>query len=283
MNYIKRLFTSLIRFVFILIVSFYLSGCGEDNIVQPQEDHFEPVGLFILVDGNTTDTILRVFQGVVNPADTLKAPFNILSEHLEVYFWDENRNVLASPTGGQTLGFAIRDAAVVETVMDSPTDFAFHIRGLSLSPDTTSMQIKVIHQGHADFTTPYVPVKVDECEIPDPAGFVIIDTVTNGIIYRDSLGTVTGDTVRINSGSSTNRMEIFYFDTEGNRFQPCLSEYTLSAIANPAGIANFTSKPGEWTFKFEAVSAGNTLITLRLFKGANLFYGTRNIPVKVNP
>jgi len=281
MRFIKKHFALLVLFSIIIVPALIINGCGEDSLTTPQSEHFEPAGLFIIPEGSS-DTILQVFNGVVNSGDTLKAPLNILSTHWEVYFWDENKNVITPPSdGSNTLGFTIRDASVVETVLDNPNDWAFHLKGLSLSPDTTSMQIKVLHQGHSDFTTPFVPVKVDPCEIPDPAGFVVIDTVTNTIIARDSAGVQTGDTIIINAGSSTNRLKIYWLDKEGERFQPCDS-YTLSANVNPAGIALFTNKPGEFSFKIEGITAGNTLISVRLFRDANLIYGTRNIPVRVN-
>ncbi|MBE2228365.1 MAG: hypothetical protein IAE93_13505 [Ignavibacteria bacterium] len=281
MRFIKKHFALLVLFSVIFVPTLIINGCGEDSIVTPPGEHFEPAGLFIIPEGST-DTILQVFNGVVNSGDTLKAPLNILSTHWEVYFWDENKNLLTPPSdGSHTLGFTIRDASVVETEMDDPNDWAFHLKGLSLSPDTTSMQIKVNHSGHSDFTTPFIPVKVDPCEIPDPAGFVVIDTVTNTIIARDSAGIQTGDTVVVNSGSSTNRLKIYWLDKEGERFQPCDS-YTLSANVNPTGIANFTNKPGEFSFKIEGIASGNTLISIRLFRDANLIYGTRNIPLRVN-
>lgn len=282
MRFIKKQFALLVLFSIIFVPALIINGCGEDNVTTPQSEHFEPAGLFILPEGSTSDTLLSVFNAVVRAGDTLKAPYNILSAHWEVFFWDENRNVITPPSdGSHTLGFTIRDASVIETVMDNPTDWAFHLKGLSLSPDTTSMQIKILHQGHSDFTTPFVPVKVDPCEIPAPAGFVIIDTVTNIIIARDSAGIQTGDTIVINAGSSTNRLKIYWLDKDGERFQPCDS-YTLSANANPTGIASFTNKPGEFSFKIEGIAAGNTLISIRLFRDANLVYGTRNIPVRVN-
>lgn len=280
MRFIKKQFALLVLLLFVFGTLIFMNGCGEDDIVTPPGEHFEPAGLFIIPEGSS-DTILQVFNGVVRAGDTLKAPLNLLSTHLEVYFWDDNRNVLNPPGGGShTLGFTIRDASVVETEMDNPNDWAFHLVGRSLNPDSTSMQIKVNHSGHADFTTPFIPVKVDPCEIPAPEGFVVIDTVTNQIIARDSAGIQYGDTIVVNSGSSTNRLKIFWLDGEGNRFQPCDS-YTLSALTNPNGIAVFTNKPGEFSFKIEGIAAGTTLLSIRLFRDANFIYGTRNIPVKV--
>lgn len=277
MRSINKHFAFLFIFVFVLI----FNGCGEKGIVTPPGEHFEPAGLFLIPEGSN-DTILQVFNGVVRIGDTLKAPFNILSTHWEVFFWDVNRNVINPPaSGSHTLGFSIRDASVIETVMDNPNDWAFHLKGLSLNPDTTSLQIKVLHQGHADFTIPFVPVKVDPCEIPSPAGFVVIDTVTNQIITRDSAGIYTGDTINVNSGSSTGRLKIFWYDNEGNRFQPC-DEYTLSAITNPNGIAVFTNEPGKFSFRIQGISPGTTLLSLRLFRNTNFIYGSRNITVKVN-
>ena len=162
MRFIKKHFALLVLFTIIFVPALVMNGCGEDNVTTPQSEHFEPSGLFILPEGSSTDTLLAVFNAVVRSGDTLKAPFNAQSAKWNVFFWDENRNLLTPPTdGSNTLGFTLFNSSVIETQMDSPNDWAFRLKGLSLSPDTTSMQIKILHQGHADFTTPFVPVKVE--------------------------------------------------------------------------------------------------------------------------
>lgn len=162
MRFIKKHFALLVLFSIIIVPALIINGCGEDSVTTPQSEHFEPAGLFILPDGSSTDTLLSVFNAVVRTGDTLKAPFNVLSAHLNVFFWDDSRNLITPPNdGSNTLGFTLFNSAVIETQMDNPNDWAFRLKGLSLSPDTTSMQIKILHQGHADFTTPYVPVKVE--------------------------------------------------------------------------------------------------------------------------
>jgi len=162
MRFIKKHFALLVLFSIIFFPALIINGCGEDSVTTPQSEHFEPAGLFILPEGSSTDTLLAVFNAVVRSGDTLKAPFNALSAKWNVFFWDANKSVLTPPTdGSNTLGFTLFNSTVIETQMDSPNDWAFRLKGLSLSPDTTSMQIKILHQGHADFTTPYVPVKVE--------------------------------------------------------------------------------------------------------------------------
>lgn len=146
-------FNSIIFFVLALIL---LNGCSEDNIIPPEE-HFEPAGLFILNDTNNTDTILQVFQGNVRTGDTLLAPFNAFSQNMLVNFWDQNRNFLSHPSGNEyTLGINI-SSSVAEADIQG---WSFRLKGLSLLPDTASLQIKVLHHGHSDFITPFIPVKV---------------------------------------------------------------------------------------------------------------------------
>ena len=162
MRFIKKHFALLVLFSIIFVPALIINGCGEENVTTPQSEHFEPAGLFILPEGSTSDTLLSVFNTVVRQGDTLKAPYNTFSVRREVFFWDENKNVITMPAdGSHTLGFAINDSSVIEIQMDNPNDNAFRLKGITQPGDTASIQLKVFHQGHSDFTTPFVPVKVE--------------------------------------------------------------------------------------------------------------------------
>lgn len=151
--YIKKIF----GFVLVLIAfsaSVYLSGCGEDEIITPQVEHFEPEGLLIKPEG-LPDTLVYYFQGVFMAGkDSLTVAVGDTSAHLDIDFLDVNQNQITPPNDNEhSLAWIVANTSVVNVFSDEP--WAFHISGLTA--DTTSLILKVLHNGHSDFTT--LPIK----------------------------------------------------------------------------------------------------------------------------
>jgi hypothetical protein len=152
---IKRLWASLIMFAFITTASFYFSGCGEDNIVQPQEEHFEPEGLLIKPEG-LPDTLVHYFQGAfINGKDNLSIAAGDTSAHLDIDFLNSNQVEIQPGSSGYSLDWAVANTMVADIFSDEP--WAFHVIGITA--DTTSFSLKVLHNGHADFTT--LPIRIN--------------------------------------------------------------------------------------------------------------------------
>jgi len=153
---IKRLWASLIMFAFITTASFYFSGCGEDNIVQPQEEHFEPEGLLIKPEG-LPDTLVHYFQGAfINGRDNLSITAGDTSAHLDIDFLNSSQAEIQPPNDNEHfLGWTVANTLVADVFSDEP--WAFHIVGITA--DTTSFSLKVLHNGHADFTT--LPIRIN--------------------------------------------------------------------------------------------------------------------------
>lgn len=141
--------------LFILSASVYLHGCGEDEIIAPQEEHFEPEGLLIKPEG-LPDTLVYYFQGTFMAGkDSLTVAVGDTSAHLDIDFLDANQNQITAPNDNEhSLAWTIANTSVVNVFSDEP--WAFHITGLTA--DTTSITLKVLHNGHSDFTT--LPIKI---------------------------------------------------------------------------------------------------------------------------
>ena len=96
------------------------AGCGGDDPVSSQEEHFEAEGL-VLVDSGVR--FFRYFQGVIDTTggqrDHLEAPLG-LTGHWNIKFLDENGNEIDAPEGGeQTFGWTIGDATLLEVFQDA--------------------------------------------------------------------------------------------------------------------------------------------------------------------
>lgn len=153
---IKRLWASLIVILFVLSISFFYSGCSEDNIVQPQEEHFEPEGLIVKPEG-LPDTLIHYFQGAfINGKDNLSITAGDTSAHLDIDFLNSSQAEINPPSGNEhSLGWEVANTLIADIYSDEL--WAFHVIGISA--DTTSFSLKTLHNGHSDFTT--LPIKIN--------------------------------------------------------------------------------------------------------------------------
>ena len=138
-------------------------GCGSDDPVSPQEEHFEPDGLVLIESGRR---FFRYFQGEIDAGsgrtNHLDVPLGDETPHWRIQFLDENGDDLAIPDDTEfTFGWEIADESIVEVAQDPGDEgkFEFHLRGLA--EGETTIRLLVNHGGHSDFRTAPIPVHVD--------------------------------------------------------------------------------------------------------------------------
>ena len=145
----------------VAVLALCLVGCGSDDPVSPQEEHFEPEGLVLIDSGRR---FFRYFQGRIDAgsgrADHLDAPLGEETPHWRIQFLDENGDDLAIPNDEFTFGWEIADESIVEVVQDADDvgKFEFHLRGRA--EGETTIRLLVNHGGHSDFRTAPIPVHV---------------------------------------------------------------------------------------------------------------------------
>ena len=132
-----------------------LSACSEDDPVTPPTDHEEAIGMVLYSSGVKVFSILR---GVTT--DTLRAETNVLSDHYEVRFYDEDENVFEADAEHHSLSWAIADTTIVQVVQEAGEEgaFEFHLRGKTQGK--TTIEFFILHEGHSDFRTGSIPVVV---------------------------------------------------------------------------------------------------------------------------
>ena len=145
------------------VLALFVAGCGKDDPVSPQEEHYEVEGLVLVDSGNR---FFRYFQGKIDSSDgrvdVLKVPHGELTSYWSIRFLDANGNEMAPPSGeGFKFTWVIADPLVVEVVQDEGDEgkFEFYLRGLDEGETTIVLQIS--HEGHVDFRTHPIPVHVE--------------------------------------------------------------------------------------------------------------------------
>lgn len=139
--------------LFLLII---LTSCNDDDPVSHQEEHFEAIGT-VIYDATGAE-IARILRGVT--ADTLSAQVGILSDHYTVKFINDDEVIVDPPDDEETsMEVDITDSDLLETETDEPGGFEFHLKGIAIG--LTSIEIKILHNGHSDYRSGLLPVKIE--------------------------------------------------------------------------------------------------------------------------
>ncbi|MFN3194375.1 MAG: hypothetical protein ACE364_00320 [Chlorobiota bacterium] len=170
---IKKL--SLLAF---LSLTVFFTSC-EDDPVTPSEEHFEAVGYIILNENE--EVIFRVFEGQVDNSISESLIINLADGmgEFEVHFLDEGGDDIGTPEGDHDhdhedgLGVEEEDddhdheegeySLSIEVQDEGIAIAESHEWEVELTPiavGTTQMRIQIMHEEHADFTSPFVPLEV---------------------------------------------------------------------------------------------------------------------------
>lgn len=169
----------------ILSLMVFFTSC-EDDPVTPSEEHFEAVGYIILNENE--EVIFRVFDGQVDNtiADALVINLADGMGEFEVHFLDEDGDDIGTPEGDHDhddhddlKGSSIEEEdddhdddhdheegeyeLSVEVQDEGIATAEAHEWEVELTPvavGTTQMRIQIMHEEHADFTSPFVPLEV---------------------------------------------------------------------------------------------------------------------------
>lgn len=271
-------------------LTIFINGCkSESNPVIAQSEHFDPEG-WVIRDA-TTKPILVVWQGEIQTewngksiSDTLYAPSNALSDHYSIKFLDTQKNLIDPPSDtDHSFGWNIKDTSYLSIVQDSPTDWAFHLRGKKNG--TTSIELLVEHAGHVDVRTPFIPVIVEEdtTKYGEPVGVRISLEENNEELANATSGNTTG-IIEVRKDSTTDHLEVEFVDANGKYFQPEYPLHQLSIENGDNTIAEILPESNEsWVFRIKGLKTGSTFIKVKLIVNSTAEFTSANISLKVNP
>jgi len=265
-----------------LLSIFSLSCSKEENPLPPQEEHFEAEGMVFLQSGIT---VASIFRGVTT--DTLIAPEGGRSDHFDAKFYDENQNVIDPPSSAeQTLAWQIDDETKL-TVWQHPGEeggYEFHLDGIA--EGTTHIEFFVVHEGHNDYRSGQILVRVehDPTAHGEPIGIILKDEESGDtlVTVNNQASTITGS-IELASGDTTDHIEVVFFDDNGIEFQPEVPDHSITNTSNDTNIAGITGlDPGEpFAFKVNGISAGSTTLIIELLHEGNVEKTFDGIPVNV--
>ncbi len=142
-------------FCFILTFSVTLFSCKDDPL-EPDMDHFEAEGVVFYQSGIK---VAEIFRGITQ--DTLFAVVGQITSHFEVKFYNANKQEMDPPDHiVQPFAWELQDTSIVG-VWQHPGEegsYEFHLEGKQLG--LTQIEFFIMHEGHADFRSGKLPIKV---------------------------------------------------------------------------------------------------------------------------
>ncbi len=284
-------FNKLWLVVFLFSTLTLAMGCDDDDPLSPPEDHFEAVGLQIVKSGVVIFSYYGpdFAPGTIETDDTIKISQG-LSDHWDVKFYDKDSTVIAPPDDAdKSFSAVFSDPSVAELWWHEGEEgeFEFHMRGLK--EGFTTVEFKVMHNDHADFTTLPIPVLVDSTVNHGPPVEVQLKDEDSGDLLATSYVVASSsepnDTIKVAEGNTTDHIVAYFFDDNSIKFQPGVPPHSLVVESGNTAIADTTGlEPDEpWAFKITGKSADTTDITVKIMHGDNLGKPFKPITVVVTP
>lgn len=139
-----------------LLVIFY--SCGDNTVSIPESEHLEAEGM-VLKD-TLNNVIIKYFRGELSSGkDTIPVPNGMNTSILSVIFLDSNQAELPPEDDpDHTLGFDKFGSAKFNVTKVPGQQWKIFLTGLA--PGNDSVKFQVIHEGHADFQTIPIPVRI---------------------------------------------------------------------------------------------------------------------------
>ena len=272
------------RFVFIFLSIISLtafSACDKnDDPVTSQEEHFEAIGMIFRTSGIKVAQILR---GVTT--DTLKGPEGAIGDALDITFFNPNESEIAPPSN-PSLAWEIEDPTIFEIWQHSGEEggYEFHLKGLKAGE--TRIEFFIMHDGHSDFRSGKIPVKIEHVEgaYGEPVGLILKDEQSGDQIAKiNSNGSVEGN-ITLTNGTVTDHYVVYFFDENNVEFQPAVPSHSLGLQISNTNIASITgleeSEP--FAFKIQANAVGTTDLQINVLHDGSFEKSFDKITINVN-
>lgn len=154
----------------ILSLTIFFNSCDDSDTVTPSEEHFEAVGYILLNDND--EVVFRLFEGQVDVTISESVAVNLADGMGEyhVHFLDEDGNDIGTPEGEHdheeeteeeheeeetTLSVEVQDEGVATVEAHE-----WEVEITPIAVGSTQMRIQILHNGHADFNSPFVPLVI---------------------------------------------------------------------------------------------------------------------------
>ncbi len=239
-------------------------------LVQPAVAQHEEADGLVLRQGGVD--IVTLWQGVVT--GEIEVHHEEFTDPIEVFFLAPDSTLFQPDEPEFSLGAVLGDPLAVG--YEALAQWSFRLEGLV--EGMTDITLSILHEGHADFTSPPIEVHVEEHHV-EADGLVLrqggVDIVT---VWQ---GVVTGQ-LSLQPGNWTLPFDVILLDPEGSEFQPDEPEFSLGWSFGDPLVAGFEAT-ADWAFRLEGLTTGNTGLVLSVQHEGHADYSSPAIPIVCSP
>lgn len=281
------MFNHMFKFTLFIVTALSIllfAGCSDDdNPVNEDDSHHLEANGVMLISG--TDTL--VVAATANEDDVvgeIHLHEGEETDDITVRFLNDEGEWIEpeADDDDHALDIVIGNGDIIEAHVH---DWEFHLDGLE--EGETWIRVRVMHDDHADYVSPQLPVHVEHSEghHGEPVGMRIKENGTV-IVEADASNVVTGH-LDVAVGSTTDLLEVFFFDEEDVEFQPEEDHDLVIDIVN-LSIATVTigeDVPGNtnhWVFTITGLEAGETDATFAPMHDDHAHYTSPVIHIHVD-
>lgn len=139
----------------LIIFSLFFITCSDDP-VTPQEDHFEAEGMVFYQSGIK---IAEIFRGVTQ--DTLSIGAGVEGPHTEIKFYNSKKEEIDPPDyTKQPLAWELADTTIAQIEQHAGEEGSYEFHLVGKHTGYTNVEFFIMHEGHADFRSGKIPIKV---------------------------------------------------------------------------------------------------------------------------
>ena len=186
----------------------------------------------------------------------VEVPIGALGELIEVTFFDPDSVEFQPPSPEHELRFAIADSLIAGFRAEGVWSFR-------LDPKTegeTTLSLIIFHEGHADYTSPPIPVHVHA----DVEAAALIVRQNGSEIATWNFDPVMGPNLStgeiiVGPLATLSNLAASFLDPDGAEFAPEDPEMILGVEVADPGVATVALVPGEnWRFTVAGITLGST-------------------------
>jgi|GEM_PF-2900181 len=239
------------------------------------EEHPEAEGLRLVHDG---DTLVWVDGSTVT--GEIELHHEETSEEIDVWFIDDHGDLFQPDDPDEVwLTGSIADTTIANFASLDSAAFGFTLEGIE--EGMTELTLSIVHDGHADYTSPAIEVHVEEGGHQEAEGLRIVSQGDTLVSIDGS--TVTGE-LALSTPDSLESLEVWFVDHDDSLFRPehpdeawIVLSVADTSIADVFGVDTVNS-----TFGLRSKSTGVTELTVEIYHDGHSDYASPAITVDVN-
>ncbi len=263
----------LLPLTLLLAGALFVSCDDDDNPASEHGEHLDAIGVALVMAG---DTLVKA-EGTTVSGELEVHEGETLGPLLVHFLSDEGEWFRPDADAGSEYSLDVDANGLVVHVDVNAADWSFTVEGEEEAE--TVLVIHILHEDHADYTSPELPLHVHHTEGAhgEPVGMRLLDADSTIVLETFADQSVSGE-LEVPLGTTV-MLEAWFVDDEGVVFQP-EDDHSLGVTEETGGILGITVTG--WNLDLEGLSAGHEHLVFDVLHGGHSHFTSPEVHVDVD-